>query len=78
MCITSLILTGGDLAYLGVAAQILRKNEASGVQADGSLKLNDTNTLRAGLFMPSVSVLALTTSHRSFHDQRCWHADPAT
>jgi outer membrane receptor protein involved in Fe transport len=42
--------TGGDLAYLGVAAQILRKNEASGVQADGSLKLNDANTLRAGLF----------------------------
>ena len=43
--------TGGDLTYLGVAAQILRKNEASGVQADGSLKLNPTNTLRAGLFM---------------------------
>jgi outer membrane receptor protein involved in Fe transport len=43
--------SGGDLSYLGIAAQILRKNEASGVQADGSLKLNATNTLRAGLFL---------------------------
>jgi outer membrane receptor protein involved in Fe transport len=41
----------GDLTYLGNAAQILRINEASGIQADGSFKLNPTNTLRAGLYL---------------------------
>lgn len=41
----------GDLAYNGVAADITRRNEAYGVQADSSYKLNDRHTLRFGLFV---------------------------
>ncbi|MDB5945098.1 MAG: outer rane transport family protein [Ramlibacter sp.] len=41
----------GDLAFNGVAAQILRKNDAYGVQTDASYDLNPQHTLRAGLFM---------------------------
>ncbi len=40
----------GDLEYNGIAADILRRNEASGLQADLSWRLNPTHTLRAGLF----------------------------
>lgn len=41
----------GDLVYNGVAADITRRNEAYGVQADSSYKLNDRHTLRFGLFV---------------------------
>jgi outer membrane receptor protein involved in Fe transport len=41
----------GDLTYLGDAATILRKNESSGLQADGSYQLTATHTVRAGLFL---------------------------
>ena len=40
----------GDLLYTGVAAQVVRRNEAFGVQGDFSLKLGDRHTLRSGLF----------------------------
>lgn len=40
----------GDLQYLGVAADILRRNEANGVQADMSWRLDSAHTLRSGLF----------------------------
>jgi len=40
----------GDLQYLGVAADILRRNEANGVQADLSWRLDSAHTLRTGLF----------------------------
>jgi outer membrane receptor protein involved in Fe transport len=39
----------GDLIYTGVASDTLRSNSASGLQFDGSYKLNPTHTLRAGL-----------------------------
>lgn len=42
--------TVGDLQYNGIAADILRRNDASGVQADLSYRLNSAHTLRAGLF----------------------------
>lgn len=42
--------TTGDLQYLGVAADILRRNEANGLQADFSVRLNSQHTLRTGLF----------------------------
>jgi len=42
--------TTGDLQYLGVAADILRRNIADGVQADMSWRLNSAHTIRAGLF----------------------------
>jgi outer membrane receptor protein involved in Fe transport len=41
----------GDLVFNGIAAQILRKNEAYGVQADTSYRLGDAHTLRTGLFL---------------------------
>ena len=40
----------GDLQYHGIAADILRRNLASGVQADLSYGINPAHTLRAGLF----------------------------
>lgn len=40
----------GDLAFNGIAANILRRNEAYGVQADLAWRLNPAHTLRAGLF----------------------------
>ncbi|MFG6488184.1 TonB-dependent receptor [Roseateles sp. BYS78W] len=40
----------GDLQFNGIAADILRRNNASGVQGDWSYKLNAAHTVRAGLF----------------------------
>ena len=40
----------GDLLFAGVASQVLRRNEAFGVQGDASLRLGADHTLRAGLF----------------------------
>ena len=40
----------GDLIYTGVAGQIYRKNEAYGLQADASYRLDAKNTLRTGLY----------------------------
>ncbi len=41
----------GDLAYTGIASDALRRNTATGLQADFSDKLNEQHTLRAGLFV---------------------------
>ena len=40
----------GDLQFKGIAADILRRNDASGVQADLSNRINPNHTLRSGLF----------------------------
>jgi outer membrane receptor protein involved in Fe transport len=40
----------GDIQYNGIAADILRRNNASGLQADLSWRINPTHTLRTGLF----------------------------
>jgi outer membrane receptor protein involved in Fe transport len=40
----------GDLLFNGIAADIARRNIASGVQADASVALGHSHTLRAGLF----------------------------
>jgi outer membrane receptor protein involved in Fe transport len=40
----------GDLVFNGVAADITRRNSAYGLQLDTSYRLNDTHTLRTGLF----------------------------
>ncbi len=40
----------GDLVFNGIAADIKRKNTADGVQADTSVALGKTHTLRGGLF----------------------------
>ncbi len=39
----------GDLEYNGVAADVLRADTAVGLQADGSVRLGDRHTLRAGI-----------------------------
>ena len=41
----------GDLIYNGVAAQVFRRNIATGIQADTRYALNDRHTLRWGLFV---------------------------
>jgi outer membrane receptor protein involved in Fe transport len=40
----------GDLVFNGIAAQILRRNDAAGVQADASYRIGDKHTVRTGLF----------------------------
>ncbi|HKX40321.1 MAG TPA: TonB-dependent receptor [Burkholderiaceae bacterium] len=40
----------GDLAYFGVAANVLRKNETTGLQFDLSAALGASHTLRAGVY----------------------------
>ncbi len=40
----------GDLIFNGIAAQILRRNDAAGVQADASYRIGDKHTVRTGLF----------------------------
>jgi outer membrane receptor protein involved in Fe transport len=40
----------GDLTYNGVAADVTRRNTASGLQLDASKAIGDRHTLRAGLF----------------------------
>ena len=41
----------GDLTYNGVAADVMRRNVASGLQFDASRVLNAQHTLRGGLFV---------------------------
>jgi outer membrane receptor protein involved in Fe transport len=41
----------GDLVFNGIAADITRRNSASGLQADASYRLGDSHTVRAGLFL---------------------------
>jgi outer membrane receptor protein involved in Fe transport len=40
----------GDLVFNGIAADITRRNVASGLQGDVSYRLNDAHTLRTGIF----------------------------
>jgi len=40
----------GDLVFNGVAAQVVRKNEAFGLQGDASFRWTADHTLRAGVF----------------------------
>jgi outer membrane receptor protein involved in Fe transport len=40
----------GDLVFDGIAADVMRRNVADGVQLDSSMALGSTHTLRGGLF----------------------------
>jgi outer membrane receptor protein involved in Fe transport len=40
----------GDLQYFGIAADVLRRNQAHGTQADLSWRLDKAHTMRAGFF----------------------------
>lgn len=52
----------GNLAFNGVASDVFRSSASSGIQADGSDRLNDAHTLRMGLFGSSESIVSNNTS----------------
>lgn len=46
----------GDLVYNGIASDVYRSSFSTGVQGDGSYRLNATHTLRMGLFASGEAV----------------------
>jgi outer membrane receptor protein involved in Fe transport len=52
----------GDLLFNGIAQQAARRDIATGAQADGSWRLNDRHTLRAGFLAQIEQATADTTS----------------
>jgi outer membrane receptor for ferrienterochelin and colicins len=52
----------GDLLFDGIAQDAYKQNVAYALQSDGAYKLDDTNTLRAGVFFQSDHSKALTDS----------------
>ncbi len=52
----------GDLLYTGIAQDAYKQNMAYGAQSDGAYKLNDSNTVRAGLFLQSDHSISDTSS----------------
>ena len=52
----------GDLLFTGVAQTAQRDDVATGIQADGSWKINDQHTLRAGFLVQIEHATSATTS----------------
>jgi outer membrane receptor protein involved in Fe transport len=52
----------GDLLFNGIAQQASRQDVATGIQGDGSWRINDTHTLRAGFLAQIEQASADTTS----------------
>ena len=52
----------GDLLFSGIAQQAARQDVATGMQADGSWRINERHTLRAGLLAQIEQASADTTS----------------
>ncbi len=52
----------GDLLFTGIAQNAYKQNMAYGAQSDGAYKLNDSHTVRAGLFLQSDHSLSDTSS----------------
>lgn len=52
----------GNLAFNGAASDIFRSSSSTGIQADSSYRLNDTHTLRAGIFASSENIISNNTS----------------
>jgi outer membrane receptor protein involved in Fe transport len=52
----------GNLAFNGVAADVFRSSSSTGIQADGSYRLNDAHTLRMGLFGSNEDIVSDNTS----------------
>ena len=52
----------GDLLFNGIAQQATRTDTAYGIQADGSWRINEQHTLRAGLLVQQEAIVANTTS----------------
>lgn len=54
--------TTGNLVFNGVASNVFRISSSTGIQADGSNRLNDEHTLRMGLFASSENVQSNNSS----------------
>lgn len=52
----------GDLLYNGIAQNAYKQDVAYGLQSDGAYKLNDTHTLRAGVYFQYDTLHSDTTS----------------
>ncbi len=52
----------GDLLYTGIAQNAFKQNVAYALQSDGAYRLNDSHTLRAGLFLQTDHSISETTS----------------
>jgi outer membrane receptor for ferrienterochelin and colicins len=52
----------GDILFDGIAQNAYKQNVAYAVQSDGAYKLNDSNTLRAGIFAQSDRSKSVTNS----------------
>lgn len=61
----------GDLVFNGVASDVLRSSVSTGIQADGSYRLNPAHTLRMGL-------MASTENTRSDNATTVFPIDPTT
>jgi outer membrane receptor protein involved in Fe transport len=48
----------GNMAFNGVASDLFRSSFITGLQADGSYRLNETHTLRSGLFLSNENVVS--------------------
>jgi len=48
----------GDLIFNGIASDVLRTDQALGIQTDGSYRLDDRHTLRAGFLMQDESAVS--------------------
>ena len=54
--------TIGDLVFNGIASDVYRRGFANGLQGDGSYKLNNSHTLRAGFTVTGESTLVSNNS----------------
>ncbi len=52
----------GNLAFNGIASDYFRSSSSTGIQADGSYRLNDTHTLRMGMFGSDASIVSNNNS----------------
>jgi outer membrane receptor protein involved in Fe transport len=52
----------GDLLFNGIAQTAYRRSIATGIQADGSYRISDTHTLRAGYFIQGERTISQTNS----------------
>src|SRR6202140_5190631 len=52
----------GDLLYTGVAQDAFKQNMAYALQSDAAYRLNDSHTIRAGIFLQSDHSISDTTS----------------
>jgi len=59
----------GDLLFTGIAQDAFKQNVAYAAQSDGAYKLNDSHTIRAGLFLQSDHSLSQTSSQVLLTDE---------